>query len=134
MADNQDAPAEIENGVFEIAQGGHIQIVGGLVQKQDVATPSEQFCQVNPVAFSTGKFTHLFLLIWTFEIEPSDIGCGFDRLSRDFYMLGTAGAFLEHGVFGDQIVTVLVNVGKFYGGTQLEGTGIGLFFIGNHTK
>ena len=134
MADNQDASAEIENGVFEIAQGGHIQIVCGLVQKQDVATPSEQFCQVNPVAFSTGKFTHLFLLIRTFEIEPSDISSGIDRLSRDFYMLGTAGDFLEHGVFRDQIVTVLINVRKFYGGTQLEGSGIGLFFIGNHTK
>ena len=49
-------------------------------------------------------------------------------------MFGATGDFLEHGIFRSQIVTVLVNVRKFYGGTQLEGSGIGLFFIGNHAE
>ncbi len=42
MGDHHGTVGEIQQGLFQGAQGLHVEVIGGLIQQQDVATGGQQ--------------------------------------------------------------------------------------------
>ena len=63
VADDHGAAAEIEQGFFQRAQRVDVQVVGRLVEQQQVAAALQQLGQVDAVAFAAGELAHL--LCWS---------------------------------------------------------------------
>ncbi len=63
VGDDDGAAGVALQRVFEGAQGVDIEIVGRLIEEEDVASGLERLRQVDAVAFATGKKADLLLLI-----------------------------------------------------------------------
>ena len=73
VADDDGAAGEGQQGLFERAQRIHVEVVGGLVEKQQVRARLQQLRQVKAVAFTARQLADLPLLIAALEIEPGHI-------------------------------------------------------------
>ena len=63
MRNDHDAAGKFQQGVFQRAQGFHVQIVRRFIEQQDVAAHQQGFCQVQTSAFTAGQVAHLLLLV-----------------------------------------------------------------------
>ena len=63
VADHHGAAAEIFQGFFQRSQGVDVQVVGGLVQEDDVGPFLKHLGEVHPVALSAGKGFNFLLLV-----------------------------------------------------------------------
>jgi len=69
MRDDHRAAREGNQGVLERAQRFDIQIVGRLVEQQDVAACFQYFREMHSVALAAGEFADHLSLLHAFEIE-----------------------------------------------------------------
>ena len=69
VGDHNGAAGEFLQGVFQGGKGFHVEVVGGLVEEDEVATLFEGEREVEAVAFTTGENLGGFLLVGTFEAE-----------------------------------------------------------------
>ena len=53
MADDDGGTREVEKGVLQTTQRIDIEIIGRLIEEQEVAAGLEQLCHVNAVPFTT---------------------------------------------------------------------------------
>ena len=74
VADYQRAASEVRNGVFQQSESADVEVVGRFVEHQQVAAGFDDLGKVHTVAFTTRKFTDLFLLIRAFETETAAVG------------------------------------------------------------
>jgi hypothetical protein len=65
-----------EQRLFQRAQRVDVEIVGGLIEEQEIAAALEQLGQVEAIAFATGEDPHLLLLIRAAEVEARRVGPG----------------------------------------------------------
>ena len=52
MADHHQGAGELQQGIFQRAQGFHVEVIGRLVQHQHIATGNQGFGQVQAPAFT----------------------------------------------------------------------------------
>ena len=78
-------------------RGVHVQVVGGLVEQEDVAAPTQDLGQVDPVALSTRQRADLLLLVGAFEVERGDVGPAIDDSTADRDLVEAAGDLLVDG-------------------------------------
>ncbi len=71
VADDDGAAAEVEQSVFEGAQRFDVEVVGRLIEQQQVAAAPQQLRQMDAVAFAAGALGDLALLIGALEVEPT---------------------------------------------------------------
>src|SRR5262249_16866822 len=74
VADHHRAAREFDKRVFERAQRVDVEIVGRLVEQQEVAPSAEGLREMPPVSSPPRKLAHLLLLIAALEIERRDVG------------------------------------------------------------
>ena len=74
MGDNHSATGERQQGVFQAGEGLHVQVVGGLIQQQQVTALLEGKGQVQAVTLTTGEHTGGLLLVCALETESGHIG------------------------------------------------------------
>ncbi len=55
VGDDHHAAGEFEQGVFEGAQGFHVEVVGGFVEQQHIAAGDQRLREVRASAFTPGK-------------------------------------------------------------------------------
>ena len=72
MADDHGTAPEGLQRSFERAQRVHVEIIGGLVEQQHVASRRERPGEVHPVAFAARKISDALLLIRAGEVERCD--------------------------------------------------------------
>jgi sulfate-transporting ATPase len=73
VADDDGAPRELEEPVFERAQRVHVEVVGRLVEQQQVRAALQGLRQVEPVTLAAGELPHPLLLVGAFEVELGDV-------------------------------------------------------------
>ncbi len=56
-------PGKSKQGLLQHAHRVHVEVVGRLVQQQQVAAAAEHFGQVDAVPLAAGAFAHLLLLL-----------------------------------------------------------------------
>src|ERR1700694_2892977 len=73
VADHHRAAGELQQRILEGSQGVDVQIIGGLVEEDDVGSTLYHLGQVHPVAFATRQLTDQLLLIRSLEVEAGHI-------------------------------------------------------------
>lgn len=76
VGDDDGAACEIDQGVFEGAQGLDVKVVGRFIEEEDVAAGFQEFGHVDAVAFAAREAADLFLLVAAFEVEGRAVGAG----------------------------------------------------------
>src|SRR5690606_18351615 len=74
VGDDDGAAREVEQRVLERPEGLDVEVVGGLVQEQQVAALLERQRQVEAVALATGEDARRLLLVRPLEPELRDVG------------------------------------------------------------
>src|SRR6516162_6703903 len=70
VADHDGAAGEIDQRFFERAQRVDVEIVGRLVEKQQVRASLEQLGEVHAIALASRELSDLTLLVGPLEVEP----------------------------------------------------------------
>src|SRR6266545_5347250 len=70
VADHHGAAGIVEERLFERAQRVDVEVVGRLVEQQQVRASLKELCQVYAVAFAARQRADLALLLPAFEVEP----------------------------------------------------------------
>src|SRR3712207_5743115 len=76
VADDDGAAGEILERLLERAEGLDVEVVGRLVEEEDVAALLKHLRQVDAVALATRELADLLLLVAAAEVERADIGAG----------------------------------------------------------
>ena len=74
VADDHGAAAEVEERLLEGAEHVDVEVVGRLVEEQEVAAALEQLGQVDAVPLAAGEVGDLLLLVGPLEVERGDVG------------------------------------------------------------
>ena len=74
VADDDGAAGVVEQRLFERAQRVDVEVVGRLVEQQQVRSALQQLRQVNAVALTARQRADLPLLLRALEVEPRDVG------------------------------------------------------------
>src|SRR5262245_33151379 len=83
VADDHGTTCVVDKRFFEGPERVDIQVIGGLIEQQQVRTALQQLGQVYPIAFTAGQRADLALLLRPLEIEPGHIGTRRDRTLPD---------------------------------------------------
>ena len=134
VADHHEAARELQQGVFECAQGFHIEVVGGLVQHQDVAAGNQGLGQMQASALTTREGANALLLIGAVEVEAPAISAAGHLELAHIEDVEPARHIFPDCFFVRQIIAVLVDKGHAHGGADLDRAAIWLLFAGNHAK
>ncbi len=74
MRDHDGAAGEVQQGFLERAQGLDVEVVGRLVEQQQVAAGPQQLRKVNAVALAARQVADALLLGLALEVEAADVG------------------------------------------------------------
>ena len=74
MGDDHRAAGEVEQRLFERAQRVDVEVVGRLVEQQQVAAGAQQLGQVHAVALAAREHADLLLLVGPLKLNPSVYG------------------------------------------------------------
>ena len=103
MADDDGAAGEILKRRLQRRQGLGIEIIGGLVEEQQIAALFEHLGEVHAIALAAGEQADLFLLVGALEVEPAHVGA---TIHLHFVAELHVGSRIEHFAavrIGDQL-------------------------------
>ena len=127
------AAGETFQSFFERAQGVDIEIVGRLVEDDEVRPLFQHTGQVHPVAFAAGDVLHLLLLIGAREVEPGAVGPGVDFGLAEHNGLVALGDDLVDGFVRIQ-AAILVHVAQLDRLTNLDRSRIRFLYPDDHPE
>src|SRR5262249_16052886 len=111
VAGDDRAAGELQQGVLQARQGLDVEVVGRLVQQQQVAALLEGERQVHPVALAAGHDHGRLLLIRALEPERGHVGAAGDLDVADADMRLAVRDHLPHVLMRVDAAAGLVNVG-----------------------
>src|SRR5258705_3487381 len=120
VGNHHRAAGEVLQGVLQRAQGFHVEVVGRLVEQDQVAALLEGQRQVEPVAFTTGQHTRRFLLIGTLETERGDVRPRSDLVLADLDVVQLVRYDFPHRLPRVDACPALVAVAELDGLTDLH--------------
>ena len=101
MRDDHRAATEVEDRVFQRAERVHVEVVGRLVEQQDVAALHQRLRQVQAVALAAREVADLLLLVGALEVEARHVRPAVDLAVADLEMIDATRDLLV-----DRLVTV----------------------------
>ena len=126
MRNDHGAARELLQSVFQRAQGLNVQVVGRLVEEDQVAALFERQRQVEAVALTAGKHLRRLLLVRALEAERGQVRARRHLVLADVDVVEPARDDLPDRGLGVDVLAVLVNVGQLDGLAHLDRTGIRL--------
>ena len=120
MGDHHGAARELQQGILQGAESLHVEVVGGLVQEQEVAALLERERQVEAVALTTGEHPGRLLLVRALEAERGDVGARGHLDLADLDVVQAVGDDLPQGLVRVDAAAGLVHVGELDGLADLE--------------
>ena len=73
VADNHGAAGKLQQRLFEHTHGVDVQVVGGLVEQNQVSASPEKLGEMYSVSLATGALANWLLLGWASKVEPCHI-------------------------------------------------------------
>ena len=134
VADHHDRPGEGEQRFLQRAHGIDVQIVGRLVEQQQVGAGFQHLGEMDPVALAAGEHADLLLLVAALEVEVGDIGAaGYLPLS-ELQHVQSAGNFLPYGLRIVERVAGLVDIAELHRLADRQRAGIRPLLPGDHAE
>src|SRR3954447_14584532 len=134
VADHHRAAGEVEQRLLERAQRVDVEVVGRLVEQQQVAALLQQLREVDAVAFAARQRADLASLRRSLEVEPRHVGARRHLALAELDLLGAAGDLVEHAPVRVERVAALVDVADLHGLADPQRAGIRLFRSGDHLE
>src|SRR6185437_9162695 len=132
---NDDGAARIiEQRLLQRAQRIDIEIVGRLVEQEEVGAFLQHLCEMHAVALAAGELPHLFLLVGAAEIEQRAIGAARDLAAAEIDLVLAARDLLPHGVTGPKRVARLVDVAELNRVADAELAAVGRLLLRHHAE
>src|SRR5882757_8825999 len=92
-----------DSAAREREQRVHVEVVGRLVEQQQVAALAQKLGEVEPVAFAPGQLGDLLLLVSALEVEARDVRAAVDGPLAQLDLVLSARDLLPDGLFGIQL-------------------------------
>src|SRR5690349_22028139 len=134
VADDDGAARIVEQCLLERAQRVDVEIVGRLVEQQEVGALLQHFGQMHAVALAARDLPDLFLLVRAAEVEQRAIGAAGDPAAAEIDLVLPAGDLLPDRVVRAERVARLVDIAELYGFADADMAGIGLFLARYHAE
>ncbi len=115
MRDNHRAARELQQGVFQRAQGFDIQVVGWFIEQQDVTADLQQFRQCRRPRSPPDSSPTRLPSVDAFEVKAAHVGAARHLGVADLHDIQAARHFFPHGL------TVVHRVAELIDGSQLNG-------------
>ena len=111
VADDHGTGGEVDESLLEDAHGVDVEVVGGLVEEDEVAARAQQFGKVDTVALSAAQFADVLLLLGSPEVETAHVGSGPDLAIAELDLVVPAGDLLEDSIGIVESIARLIDVG-----------------------
>lgn len=134
VGNHHGATGELLQRVFQRGQGFHIEVVGGLVQQDQVAALLQRQRQVQAVALTAGQHLGGFLLIRALKTKGGKIRTGRHFVLANVDIIQPVGHDLPHGLFPVDVFAALVHIGKLHRLPDFHLAGIWLLQADNGLK
>ncbi|OPY17053.1 MAG: hypothetical protein A4E69_00062 [Syntrophus sp. PtaB.Bin138] len=112
MADDNGAAGEIFQGFLQGAHGIDVQVIGGLVEQEDIGPLLQHPRQVNAVPLPAGEVPHLFLLVRSREVEAGHVGPGVHLAASQGKGVQSLGNRLPDRPVRIEDIPALVHIGQ----------------------
>src|SRR5687768_4242464 len=112
VTDDHGAAGEILERLLESAQGLDVEVVGRLVEQEDVAALLKHLGHVDAVALAARELADLLLLVLASEVEGADIGAGADLVLAEAEDVGAARNLLPDVLRRVEGVARLVDIAQ----------------------
>src|SRR6202166_4517333 len=96
VADDDGAAGEIEQRLFERAQRVDVEVVGRLVEQEQVRAALQHFGEMHAVALAAGELANLLLLVRALEVEGADVSSSVHLALAERDDVVAAGDFLPY--------------------------------------
>ena len=134
VAGDHGAAGEVEQRVLQRGERVHVQVVGWLVEEEQVAALLEGERQVDPVSLATGQDAGQLLLVRALEPERGHVGPARDLgVARVDVRLPVGDRFPDVLVGGDP-AAALVDVGDVHRLANADGPPVGLLLAHDHLE
>src|SRR5690606_35727889 len=134
VRDHEGVARELQQRVFQCAQGLDVEVVGRFVEQQDVAALQQGLGHVQAAALAARERADQLLLVLALEVEAADVGARLDLDAVDVEDVEAATDFLEDVVVAFQLVAALVDVGQVHGRADVDLARVRLFLPGDHLE
>src|SRR5262245_65759394 len=134
VADDDRAAREGQEGVLECAQRVDVEVVGRLVEQQEIAAALEHDRKVHAIALAAREVADALLLIGALEVERGDIGARRDLAVAELDLILAVGDLLPDGLRRIEGVTALVDVRQLDRVADAQRPAVGLFLAGDHAE
>src|SRR5579883_546003 len=134
VADDDGAAGEVLEGLLESAQGVDIEVIGRLVEQENVGARLEHFGEMHTVAFAARERPDLLLLVRALEVEGAAVGARIDLALAELELVEAAGDFLPDGRVAVERIARLIDIAEMHGLADLDRAGVGLVLAGDHAE
>ena len=134
VARDNRAAREFHERLFEALERFDVEVVGGLVEQQQVAALLERKRQVQAIALATGKHASGLLLVRTLEAECRHIRAARNLGLAHLHVVEAVGHDLPQRFVAVNTLAVLVDVRDLHGFAELQLARSGLLFADDHLE
>src|SRR4051794_10377249 len=134
VADHHRAAGEILERLLERAQRLDVEVVGRLVEEEDVAALLEHLGHVDPVALAARELADLLLLVLPLEVEGADIGAGADLVLAEAEHVAAARNLLPDVLRRVERVARLIDIAQANRLADPDRAGIGLLLAADELE
>ena len=128
------AAGERQQRLLERLERLGVEVVGRLVEQQEVSALLERERQVQTVTLAAGEHAGTLLLVGALEAERRHVRAARDLLLAHDDVVVAVGDDLPHVLLGLEALAVLVDVGELHGLAQLERAARRLFLAHDHLE
>src|SRR5512139_597503 len=126
VRDDDGATREAQQGFLERTQRLDVEVVGGLVQQDDVAAFLEHLREVHAVALTAGEIADRLLLLRAAEVEAADVSARGRLVVADLDHVEAVREFLPDGLLVVERLPRLVDVRELHRRSDAQFTAVGL--------
>src|SRR5882762_3194595 len=126
VRDHHRAARKAEQRALERAQRLDVEVVGRLIEQQQVAAALQQLGEVHAVALAAGELADGLLLVGAAEVEARDVAARRRRIVSDLDVLQAIGDFFPHGFLRIERISRLIDVRELHRFPHLQPAGIRL--------
>ena len=134
VRDNHSATCEVLQALLQCTQGIYIDIVGRLIEQDNIAFLLQCQRKVQAVTLTTRQNATLLLLVCTGEVKTSYICTSRHLTIAQLNPLAILRYNLIYGLLGVNRFVLLVHIGELYGLTYGESSACRLLQAHNHTE
>ena len=134
VADDDAAAGEILERFLERRQRLGVEIVGRLVEQQDIGARLQHLGEMHAVALAARQGADLLLLVAALEVEGAGVGARIDLALAEIEHVVAAGDFLPHRLVGVERIAALVDIAEMDAVADADGAAIRLLLAGQHAK